>query len=224
MPSSRRGSATLEWLLSKCVENVKTGCLEWCGRCDRKGYGEVWHQGRPHRAHRLVWQFTKSETLEPTVLLLHSCDNPKCCRVNHLRPGTHQENMADRLERGRPGSAKITAATALAIFTSTKPSWELSTEYAVSEEVVRRIKRRDTWGHVTDGVTPGICREVPCGRLIASAKLTETEVRAIYADPRSQMRIAADYGVTQTAVGAIKRGKTWSWLTGHNNNMKETAD
>ena len=34
-------------------------------------------------------------------LVLHSCDTPSCCNPNHLRTGTHQENMNDMKARGR---------------------------------------------------------------------------------------------------------------------------
>lgn len=31
----------------------------------------------------------------------HTCDNPPCCRPDHLYDGTHQANMRDRMTRGR---------------------------------------------------------------------------------------------------------------------------
>jgi hypothetical protein len=47
-----------------------------------------------------------------------------------------------------------------------------------------------------------------------NSKLTEPEVLAIRADPRTQQAIAADYSVSPGHVGMIKSGKRWGWLTG----------
>jgi hypothetical protein len=35
------------------------------------------------------------------MLVLHDCDNPPCFRLDHLRLGTHAENMADMRAKGR---------------------------------------------------------------------------------------------------------------------------
>ena len=44
------------------------------------------------------------------------------------------------------------------------------------------------------------------------SKLTDAHVAAIRADTRSQRKIAADYGVTQSVVSDIKRGKLWAHI------------
>lgn len=44
-------------------------------------------------------------------------------------------------------------------------------------------------------------------------KLTEPQVVAIYRDTRKTRTIAAEYGVSESNICMIKRGKTWSWLT-----------
>ena len=48
---------------------------------------------------------------------------------------------------------------------------------------------------------------------VGSAKLTPEDVRAIRADTRPQVAIAASYGVVQTTISSIKRGKTWRHVT-----------
>jgi hypothetical protein len=44
------------------------------------------------------------------------------------------------------------------------------------------------------------------------AKLTEAEVRAILADPRTQTAIARDYGVNPVTIHYIKVGRNWAHL------------
>jgi hypothetical protein len=57
------------------------------------------------------------------------------------------------------------------------------------------------------------------GESICTAKLTEAQVLAIYADPRKKFTtIAKDYACGAQAVACIKSGKTWSWLTRHGRN------
>lgn len=46
----------------------------------------------------------------------------------------------------------------------------------------------------------------------AGKKLTETDVRAIRSDPRTQRTIAAEYGIDRSTVSAIKLRKTWRHL------------
>lgn len=46
------------------------------------------------------------------------------------------------------------------------------------------------------------------------SKLTWEQVRAIRADGRSQRKIAADYGIAQTSVGRILRGKCYKHAGG----------
>lgn len=44
------------------------------------------------------------------------------------------------------------------------------------------------------------------------SKLTEDQVRTIKKDPRVQTVIAADYGVGQSTIAAIKSGQNWSHI------------
>ena len=53
----------------------------------------------------------------------------------------------------------------------------------------------------------------PRGEKHGCAKLTESDVRSIRADLRSERQIARDYGVSRCAINGVKIGKTWSHVS-----------
>lgn len=63
------------------------------------------------KAHRAVWFIEFGELLSSEQWILHSCDTPSCVEITHLRVGTHAENMADAVARGRMrGTPRFTDA------------------------------------------------------------------------------------------------------------------
>jgi hypothetical protein len=50
--------------------------------------------------------------------VLHSCDNRVCININHLRLGTPQDNMDDKMRRGR-WRGNVTDVTPAALETAT---------------------------------------------------------------------------------------------------------
>jgi len=49
------------------------------------------------------------------------------------------------------------------------------------------------------------------------SRLTEEDVMIIFKSTLSQSELARTYRVSQTTINHIKRGRTWAWLTGVNN-------
>jgi hypothetical protein len=84
-----------ERLLAGRTIDQRTGCWEWQGRRDRWGYGRitVFHR---RSVHRLSADLFLGFDLTSPLHILHRCHNPACFCPDHLRPGTHQENMRDR--------------------------------------------------------------------------------------------------------------------------------
>ncbi|MFE6767295.1 hypothetical protein [Streptomyces sp. NPDC057689] len=75
------------------------------------GYGRFWTKpvgGRQRavRPQRYAFEEATGETLPSTTLLLHACDVPLCVHADadpersHVSPGTHRENMLDRVQKG----------------------------------------------------------------------------------------------------------------------------
>jgi hypothetical protein len=77
------------------------GCIEYTGYVDREtGYGQIGHNGRLKGVHRVSWELVNGPV--PTGLLVrHDCDNKPCINPEHLRVGTHADNRADAVQRGR---------------------------------------------------------------------------------------------------------------------------
>ena len=80
-------------------------CWLWCGSKDKDGYGYFHHYGRRMSTHRFEWQHHYS-TLDPTLSVCHTCDNPSCVNPEHLWQGTHQQNVTDMMQKGRNRNQK----------------------------------------------------------------------------------------------------------------------
>lgn len=79
----------------------KTGdCWLWTGSRDKNGYGLMRVQGVTTRVNRIAWQVYTGEDPKHQHVL-HSCDTPACIRREHLRLGTHSDNMQDMVDKGR---------------------------------------------------------------------------------------------------------------------------
>ena len=63
----------------------------------------------------------------------------------------------------------------------------------------------------------------PLGDGTSGAKLTNEQALAVFNDPRGYREIAAEYGITRSAVGHIKTGAHWSWLTGKHHTPQSAA-
>jgi len=87
-------------LLSGYTLCPDTGCWLWTGHKYRNGYGAIKVFGRMRLAHRFSYELHKGPIPEG-LCILHSCDVRNCVNPEHLRVGTHQENMQEASERGR---------------------------------------------------------------------------------------------------------------------------
>lgn len=70
-----------------------TGCWEYQGRRDCWGYGRITVAHRRYLVHRLSAALFLGFDLSSPLQILHRCHNPPCFFPDHLRPGTHQDNM-----------------------------------------------------------------------------------------------------------------------------------
>jgi hypothetical protein len=82
------------------MTKLDTPCVEWDGYRNPAGYGQVRVDGVLWLAHRRVW-FEVNGPIPEGLIVMHRCDNPACIRPSHLLLGTHAQNVADKIAKGR---------------------------------------------------------------------------------------------------------------------------
>lgn len=144
-------------VILRFVEKLKegeNGCLEWTGKLNADGYGDISIGGRENqtkvRAHRWALGFAMGGVVLPSeIFACHSCDNPACVCPTHLFPGTNQDNMDDMVSKGRSSllvtNRKLTDDQVLEIRQSNEFGTVLSKRYGVSEGTVSEIKNNKIW-------------------------------------------------------------------------------
>ena len=104
-----RPANTENVLWSKVEKRGPDECWPWIGYKNKEGYGRVQINDWSYYAHRVIFNLVNPGIIElkapksssESGFLLHSCDNPSCCNPSHLRVGSHSDNMADKVARGR---------------------------------------------------------------------------------------------------------------------------
>lgn len=143
------------WSKVKKDANEK-GCWEWQGIRDRHGYGKVMVGGKFRLAHRISLLYTTGEA--PKLNALHKCDNPPCVNPEHLYEGTLQDNVRDRMKRGRGqkgetnGHARLTEADVISILRKLKSGAKpmaLAMEYNMHHGAIYNIRNGRTWKHLS---------------------------------------------------------------------------
>src|ERR1035437_6715995 len=161
--------------IKRSVRISETGCWEWQLRVGGNGYGRTTVLGKTYHVHRLAWEM-KNGPIPDGLLVLHHCDNRRCCNPDHLFVGTQADNLADMRAKGRQkytgaknprrGSshheAKLTDDQVRAIRAEYRPNnyrrprgtvspgsfSELATRFGVSPQTIEVIVRRKGWTHL----------------------------------------------------------------------------
>lgn len=132
------------------------GCVVWCGGIAPFGHGRVSIDARMYQAHRVAWVIEKGE-IPDGLWVLHRCDNPPCCNVDHLWLGTAADNSADMFRKRRsvhlrgedqPISKLTEGEVALIRAATDRSHASLARQFGVTEPTIRSVRIFHTWKHV----------------------------------------------------------------------------
>lgn len=114
-------------------------------------------QGRYISAHILSWELYNGTTVPKGLVVRHTCDRHQCLNPQHLEIGSHGDNVADREARGRgkqpkgiaSGRAKLTEDQVRSIRLDPRGKRSVAAEHGVSAQLVKLIRQRRIWTHIT---------------------------------------------------------------------------
>jgi len=154
-----------ESLAERFIEKViipddSNACYGWVGATNDDGYGHIGDgKGKTISAHRFAYEFFVGQ-IHKGMCVLHKCDNPPCTKVDHLKLGTHQDNMKDRTLKGRNADQrgenghyhKLTDNIVKHIrelyATGEVTQQEIADAYNVSQRCISKIIRKELWSHI----------------------------------------------------------------------------
>lgn len=157
------------------------------------------------------------------MFVCHHCDNPSCVNPNHLFLGTPQDNMDDKMKKGRhrwnppilhgednPHSQLTwddVNQIRLLYATEKHTLQELGDRFGVSKTNIGYIVKWQRW-RTKDSPDPIYPKK---------SKLTEDDVRSIrqrYASSNvRQCDLAKEYGVSPTCICDIIHRRKWNHVT-----------
>lgn len=143
-------------LWSKVIKKGPDDCWLWTAFCQPDGHGLIrlfGKRGRNYRAHRVAYIITYGD-VAPDIVVRHTCDTPACCNPAHLVLGTHADNVADRVARGRSasgasnGRAKLNweiVETIREQLRNGMSATQLAKTYGVDHKTIRLLRDNVTW-------------------------------------------------------------------------------
>ncbi len=134
-------------------------CWVWRGAKYWDGYGIFgMRAGHVCRAHRFSWELTRGDIPE-SLQVLHRCDNPPCVNPAHLFLGTPDDNVRDKMAKGRQsrsqgskcGKAKLSEADVIEMrrihASATVNMVEIGERFGVDRSTVSKIVNGHGWRH-----------------------------------------------------------------------------
>lgn len=156
-------------LIEKAVKRP-SGCIEIPGVPLHSGHMQL-SVGSPYttmvrvRAHVFSWELANGRDVPEGLVVMHSCDNPRCVHPDHLSIGTQRQNTYDSIHKGRGnkfGRQKLNAAQVREIrrrAASGELVKDIAKDFGMSRSGTSQIITGACWAHV-EGARPVVRRRL----------------------------------------------------------------
>lgn len=142
----------------------RNGCIEWIAAKDKDGYGYFKLNNKQMHSHRVSWILTNGEIPEHDsyhgYCVCHKCDNSSCVNPNHLFLGTAQDNIDDKIHKGRQRdshgenhpSVRLTDSDVISIRimyeTGKHTMKSIGDKFGITRKHTGQIINRKRWSHI----------------------------------------------------------------------------
>lgn len=180
-----------------------TGCWLWTAqRCGGR-YGRFWLKGKGLGAHRVAYEIAHG-LLGPGMMACHRCDVMHCVNPAHLFSGSAQENVDDKMTKGRhrviSGDEHYSRRNPEKVARGDRHRSKLYPETVLRGE-------NHPWAKHPE--------KIPRGQDHSRAKLTDQqvhEIRRLIARGVMNKEIGPMFGVSRTLISLIKNNRIWTHL------------
>lgn len=154
LKGSRGHHYTLAQLLD--ARTIKgPSCWNVQGHALPNGYVLIGSHPNRALAHRLAYTLTHGR-IPAGMVVMHSCDNPRCVNPDHLSAGTQRQNIHDSIRKGRYnvfGIQKLNAAQVREIRAAARSGEmhkTIAKRFGIARNTVSGIVSRAAWAHLTE--------------------------------------------------------------------------
>lgn len=145
---------------SKVRKAEGDGCWEWTGCTGHFGYGMFFDRARRNNvgAHKFAFEQANGP-VPPGYFVCHRCDNPRCCRPDHLFLGLPADNSQDMASKGRSlkgarhPNSKLTEEMALTIrrrHAAGETNEAIALDLGLHHDHVSKITSGRAWAHLEE--------------------------------------------------------------------------
>jgi hypothetical protein len=202
--------------------NKTNGCWEWTGTLNAGGYGKWVCSTASRQAYKYY-----IGAIPQKMQVCHSCDNRKCVNPAHLFLGSITDNQKDKVNKNRQakgsriGSSTLNEEIVLQMRKDrlTGMSYDqLADKFSIDWYLVRAICKNRNWQHVALGEETKAMQQLrptKKGSEMHTSILTEEkviEIKRLFASGEKGKYIAAKFGVDQSTICDIKKGRTWKHI------------